>query len=156
MENNILTTKEITKTDIQTISADVISQLDGGTLNPFFLQKNYKALEKIIENVKSKLVDCLNNAIDKYPEKKTGVKMFGATFKQGEFGHKYDFEGTGDPVWQRLNFEAKAAAEALKAREIFLKGIKGHETVVDEDSGEIVKIFEPAHTSTTSVSCSIK
>lgn len=155
MESNILTTKEITKTDIQTISSDVISQLEAGTLNPFFLQKNYKALEKIMENVKSKLVDCLNREIDKYPEKKTGVEMFGATFKQGEFGTKYSYAETGDPVWQELNAKTKELQEKLKERETFLKGIKGSETIVDTNSGEIVTVYEPAKTSTTSVSCSI-
>ncbi len=89
-------------------------------------------------------------------ERKAGFSHLGATFKSMEAGHKYDYSGTNDPIWAELKKDVDRANLALKQREEFLRTLKKSENFVDESSGEEVTVYPPVHTSTTTISCSIK
>lgn len=151
---DIIQNKPITKEDINNTAAVLLEQLDAGTINPLCLIERFKALEKLQEAIKPVLTDLAVKEASKYKEPE--ITLFGAVFKVGNFGTKYDYSGCGDPVLKELEEKAKEATEALKARQDFLKAIKGFETVVDKSSGEIVTVYAPVKSSTTSVSCSIK
>ena len=153
---NIELTKktEISKADITEMSIQLISKLDNGEVNPLLLLQHLKAVEKIGESIKIKLTEACVREAGKYSEKI--IPLFGAEFKVGEFGHKVDYTSSGDPVYTRLFEAAEKAKVALKQREEFLKAVKGSETVVDPETGEIVTITEPVRSSTTGISCSIK
>jgi len=151
MEIQLFDKNTIQKSDIQVIAADLANKLDTGEVSALLLQSKFKALEKIQEAIKETLREASIREVKKYPEKQ--VALYGATFEQAEFGHKWDFKATGDPVWMRLNDEVIAAKKALTERETFLKAIRGHETVVDTDTGEVVTVTQPVQTSTTAVKC---
>jgi hypothetical protein len=153
MEIQLFDKNTIQTSDIKAIATDLANKLDTGEVSALLLQLKFKALEKVQEAIKETLRDIAVREVKKYPEKQ--VALYGATFEAAEFGHKWDFEATGDPIWMRLNAKLLAAKEALKARENFLKSIRDHETVVDEDSGEIVKVTRPVQTSTTAVKCTL-
>lgn len=154
MEIQLFDKNTISKSQIQDISLSLIDKLDTGEIPALLLKAKFKALEDVGEKIKETLRKACITEADKYGKEE--ILVYGATFKQGEFGQKFDFESTGDPVWLRLKEASEKATKALKDREAFLKTIKGHETIVDTETSEIVTITEPVKSSTTVVQCSIK
>lgn len=77
------------------------------------------------------------------------LRIYGATVTVMEAGARYDFSVCQDTKWDELNNRIEALKKELKQRENYLKGISGSETVVDEETGDINKLFPPKKTSTT-------
>jgi hypothetical protein len=74
----------------------------------------------------------------------------GTKIEEIEAGVKYDFSGCGDPIWAELTAKKNEVADALKSREAFLKLLPGSgESILDESTGEVRKIYPPAKSSTT-------
>ena len=79
-----------------------------------------------------------------------------AKITEKESGVKYDYDGCCDPVHGKLKSDALFAAERLKERETFLKSLKDPVTIIDEQTGEVVKLNPPAKTSKTTLSITLK
>lgn len=157
MENNQLSKINqfpITKAEIQVFSDKIIEALDSGEIAATDVLLRFKSMEKINEAVKSKLTEACINELSKFKEKE--VTLQGSVFKVAEFGHKTDFSGCNDPIYNRILASFEEAKKALKQREDFLKTIKGTETIVDTETGEVVTINEPVKSSVTGVAVSIK
>jgi hypothetical protein len=154
MQIDLVKKEEISKAEIQVYADSLKQKLNDGEINPLLLQQHFKAIEKLQEAIKDDLRKHSISEAERYPGKE--FMSYGAVFTKGEYGTKYDYEGTGDPVWMRLKFEADAAKNELSAREAFLKGLKKAEDVVDTETGEVVKVTPPVKTSITAIACSIK
>jgi uncharacterized protein YktB (UPF0637 family) len=76
----------------------------------------------------------------------------GVTLKIKEAGTRYDFSAS--PNWVKANEVKKKAEEDQKQIESRLKTVKGSEILVDEQTGEIYKVFEPGKKSTTTIEIS--
>ena len=75
----------------------------------------------------------------------------GAKLTITESGVKYDYSVCGDSLWNSLA-KQKAEIEAqMKERENFLRGIRSSETIVDEETGEVVKVYAPARSASSCV-----
>lgn len=75
----------------------------------------------------------------------------GAKLTITESGVKYDYSGCGDTQWNELT-KQKAKIEAkIKERETFLRGIKVSETIIDEETGVMDKVFAPVRTASSCV-----
>lgn len=101
--------------------------------------------------IKDKAID----EFKKYGEKH--IKRGCCKIEECETGVVYDF--SNDPVWVEISEEEKKITELRKRREDFLKKIdpvKGYIIDVDEDTGEMRKIYAPLKTSTTSIKITIK
>lgn len=154
MQIDLIKTEEISKTDIQYYANNLKEKLENGEINPLLLQQHFKAIDKISEAIKGDLTRACVSVMDKYTEKE--VTMFGATFKKIEAGVSYSFELCNDPIYKELETELERAKLALEARKKFLMTIKGSETFVDPNSGELITIYLPVKKSSTVVQCSIK
>lgn len=154
MELSLTKKEEITKADINLAVHDIKEKLENGEIDPLLLLQHFKAVDKIQEQIKEQLTKAAVDMADKYPEKI--LLLYGAEFKKAEFGTVYDFKNCKDPIWNELKENFDMAGEVLKKRQEFLKAINGSETIVDQNSGEIVTIYPPSKKSTASVSCSIK
>lgn len=140
-------TKENQKATAQSLVAKVV----GGDADPITVFSTIKAMvECLTIFLKSKeVVDATINACEKYG--KNGANYNGANLCIAEAGVKYDFSTCNDPEWNDLA-KQKAELEAkLKARETFLRGIPGKQTILDEETGEVSTIYAPAKTSSTTV-----
>lgn len=158
MEISLTTNQVLTKSDIQTASAEIIKKLNNGEIDPLLLLARFKILEKVQENIKDLLRDYSNKESDKYSstERKIGFEKHGFLYKQGEFGTKYDYSTSKDPLWPQLKKEADDANFALKQREEWLRQIKTSEILLNGETGEYITIYAPAKTSTTSTTVTIK
>lgn len=79
---------------------------------------------------------------------------FGTKMSIMEAGYKYDYSVCNDPIYDNLLRQSEELSEVLKAREKFLKTIKGHMliSVPHPETGELlenIEVYPPAVTSTT-------
>ena len=93
-------------------------------------------------------------AAEKYPE--NSFEFSGATIQKAELGTRYDFSVCNDHVHKCLTEISKQNSEQLKDREDFLKSLKGQMTILDEGTGEVIKIMPPLKKSTTGLKVTIK
>ncbi len=82
--------------------------------------------------------------------------MYGALYSVKEFGTSYDYSNCGDNKYKKLLEHQEKLKKEIKKREDFLKGISRHETVVDEETSEILTVYPPVKKSSTGVQISIK
>jgi hypothetical protein len=136
-----------TAKEIKSFGLKLVDEINNGTINPLELARYKKSLEVLFEAIKEPLRDASLEEAAKYGSKE--FDFLGAIYKTAEYGTKYDYEATGDPVWKDLN-------EKKKDRENFLKSLKEKHTYVDEETGDVITIYPPVKTSTTSVSVTIK
>lgn len=151
----ILSLFDTTKDQRASFVADVIARLD--TINPLDLHLQVKCMEEIIESLKGtpEYKSAILDEADKYPGKKFNHRH--AEFTKMEAGVKYNYLMCGDAEYDRLHAEGESIKEKLKARETFLKSIPSEGiTQVEEMTGEVVKIYPPSKTSTTTVSVKLK
>lgn len=101
-------------------------------------------------------VDLVRTEILKY-EKGVHTTPRGVKFETCETGTAYDFSQCNDQELLKLQSEAEAASEKLKARKEFLKtvAVSGLD-VIDTDSGEVYKIYPPSKTSNSSYKITMK
>ena len=104
-----------------------------------------------------KLKDEVRNEIVLNAENKKDFKSkFGATISLAETGVVYDFSQCNDLVLNDLQQRLSNIKEQIKERESFLKNIspKGIE-IIDKNTGELVTIYPPSKTSTSSYKISL-
>lgn len=169
--NNLQT---ITSTLLETNKADrlyfaqrTIEQIEDGELNPLEVHMQVKAMEDIITLLTStdekkntrgcKIAHRYKKLLFDEAEKhgKT-FEYHNSKFAQREVGVKYDFSLCNDPVLGVLEFEKEGIDLKVKERQDFLKGIPAEGIDFMTEEGEIVKLYPPLKTSTTSITVSMK
>lgn len=140
-------TKENQKATAQTLVAQVVE----GEADPIQAFSTVKALvECLTIFLKDKgVVETTITACEKYGT--NGAMYNGVNLCVAEVGVKYDYTACEDPEWNDLIAQKAELDAKIKARETFLRGIPREATILNEDTGEIKKIFPPAKTSSTSV-----
>lgn len=154
MEIKLNNKQTISKADINFAANELLQKLDSSEINPLLLLQKFKAIEKIQENIKSKMIEYAVIEISKYPEK--NVELFDCVFTKKEVGTVYNFDRCNDSKYLELLEQFEKAKKNLENRKDFLKSIQDHETCVNESTGEIETIYPPTKTSTTSIITSIK
>lgn len=156
-ESMMLIANQLTKAQQTEMSASIINQIEEGEVNPLAVQVGLSAIENVIKNVKAS--DIYKNGTLVEAEK-YGAKTFdcfGAQLQIKEVGVKYDFCKCEDPIWNDLNEKIEFLKASIKEREDMLKRIPhSGQTMVDEESGEVYKVYPPAKSSTTSVTTTFK
>lgn len=154
---NALTIIPVSKRDIENLSSEIIKNIIDGEVNPLKVAQQLGAAEKMIKAVKDDPIykRLLLKEADSYNERT--FSTYGAQFQVKEVGVKYDYSVCNDPVYNDLQEQFKALQSQIKTREEMLKGIpKEGLDVINEDTGELYKLFPPAKSSTTSVTVTIK
>jgi translation elongation factor EF-Tu-like GTPase len=108
-------------------------------------------IKKVIDSKVYK--DCLLSECDKNGRK---FEYFGAEFMQKETGTKYDYSKCNDTTILELTAQVETLKEQIKKREDFLKmlPIEGVETITSD--GEVVTLYPPSKSSTTSIQITFK
>ncbi len=140
--NSTLSVLPSTKEQIQIFADKLMNELDNGETDALQLLKVQKAFDKVFDKIKDKLREASIEAAEKYGKGKFGLN--GAEYEVKEMGVKYNYEHCGDPKWKRLK-------EDLKDRETLLKSLKESMAMVDEETGEVITIYPPLKSSTTTV-----
>jgi hypothetical protein len=79
---------------------------------------------------------------------------YNAKFEVKEMGVKYDFTQCGDPIYNKLAEELAELEKQVKDRQAFLKTVQPGTQLLIED--EVVTLYPPIKTSTTSITVNLK
>lgn len=139
---SVLALAPVSSSQVDSFVSHFIDELEGGRLDPLKVLMQCKGMEEAIKGVKDAVKA---EAINEAQKHGNGTHLLnGFKFSVVESGTKYDFEGTGDPIWKSLSTK-------LKDRQEMLKKVSGHIAVCDPDTGEEVNITRAVKSSTTTV-----
>jgi hypothetical protein len=143
-----------TQVQVDVMSDQLIASVKQGEVNPLEVLTMFRAIEKVSDRVLKEIKENLLNEASKYSG--NSFEYLGNKVEKAELGTKYDFSKCNDPAWENFDSAANAALTFKKEREIFLKGIKDKETIIDPNTGEVVTILPPVKTSTAGLKVTIK
>lgn len=163
----ILQLFETTKEQRASFVNDVIEKLNDGVIDPLKVHLQIKSLEDIINQLTNTTEKTNKNfkaavayksmLLDAYSNFGAGkeFEFANAKFSQKEVGTKYDYSQCNDVVIADLLAKKAELDAKIKERESFLKTIPtaGLETRLED---ELVTIYPPSKTSTTSVAVTLK
>jgi hypothetical protein len=145
---------ETSKTERQEFAQSVINNAKEGLLNPLKLHLQVKCLEDLIKQITSNPSYRELTLDEAYKYGKT-FEHYNAKFEIKEMGVKYDYSVCQDPIYNKLKDELEALQEKIKAREMVLKSLsqEGLQTLIED---EVVTLYPPNKTSTTTISVNLK
>lgn len=145
---------ETSKIERQSFTEAIVNNLMEGLADPLKVHLQVKCMEDIIKQITANPVyrDLLVTEAAKYGK---NFEHHNAKFEIKETGVKYNYENCGDPILQSLEQKFEAIETELKERQKFLRSLpeSGMEILVDD---ELVKVYPPSKTSTTSVTINLK
>ena len=145
---------ETTKAERQDFAQSVVNGLKEGLSDPLKVHLQVKCMEDLIKQITSHpgYKDLTLDEAAKYGK---SFEHYNAKFEIKEMGVKYDFATCGCPIMNDLLSQQEELTKAIKEREKFLKAIppQGLETLIED---EVVTLYPPQKTSTTSISVNLK
>ena len=146
----------VSKANREELAIQIVEAMDAGELNPLDIHYQVKAMEDFIKILSS------NSRYKDYvlTEGMKHGKSFefnGSKMEIKETGVKYDYSNCGDQEWSVLEVEINVRKEKQKEREKFLKSLppEGIE-IVSNETGEVIKVYPPSKSSTTSIAVTLK
>ncbi len=143
-----------TKEQIDIFANQLIDDVEQGVTNPLALHIRLKLIEKSFEKVYAAIKDQVVAEAEKHNQKT--FDHMGCKIEVKEMGVNYDYSACNDPEWNQANEFIESYKLSIKERQEFLKALKKKETIVNEETGEIIEIFPPVKTSTTSIAVTPK
>ena len=124
-----------------TLAKQISDNVLNGEMSPLEMAVKLSFMEKTIIEAKDNIKESLMQEVNKYA-KGEGITSLGAKVESVEAGVSYSYENCG-------HFEYDLICRKKKEIETFLKSLKEPMTIVDENTGEITKIYPPVRRSTT-------
>ena len=151
----ILSLFETTKAERSTFTANVLERIEEGQADPIRVHLQLKAMEEIVKTL---------NTNERYKEllldaaQKSGKKFiaFNAEFSIKEMGTKYDYSQCGDTDLLAMLQSIETINAAVKERQEYLKKIPAAGVQQIDANGEVITLYPPTKTSTTTVAVSLK
>jgi len=151
----ILSLFQTTKAERSSFIADVMERIENGTADAIKVHLQLKAMEEIVkslttnESYKTHLIDAAE---------KNGKKFvaFNAEFSIKEMGQRYDFTYCGDDELLEFYTQQEKLKYLIKEREDFLKKVPVSGMQKVTETGEVITLFPPSKTSTTTVAVTLK
>lgn len=156
-ETSILALFQTDKLQRKSFVDNVIAKIEAGEINPLTVLLQLKSMEDIIKQITS------NEAFKKFAvDEAENIDSKSFSFHNSkmeikETGVKYHFDRTGDWIHQRIDQIEASTKEQKKQREDFLKTLpsEGME-LLNEETGEMVRVYPPYKTSSTTVTVTLK
>ena len=153
---SILALFQTNKEERQSFALDLVSKIENGEVDPLKIHLQIKCMEDIIKLLNDNTIykKAVLEAAEKFPEK--SFTFMNAKIEKKEVGVKYNFENCADPIYQMLEQQTEFLKDDLKKRGDLLKTVpaKGMELVMAD--GEVVTVYPPSKSSTTSIAVTLK
>ncbi len=130
------------KAEVQVITQRIIALQESGEVNALEVDIKLKGIEEAISAGRKATKALVLEEANRYAEKT--FELAGAQVQKKLTPGVYDYATAGDPVYNAMQAEMAALKDRMKAREAFLKSVKGAITMVDDTTGEVYVINEPA------------
>jgi hypothetical protein len=131
-----------TRANSSALAKQIADQVTEGNISPIKMAVKLSFMENTILEAKKNIKESFINDVYKY-SKGESISSLGAKIEQAEVGVSYNYEDCG-------HMEYDLICRKKKEIEAFLKALKEPMTIVDEESGEITKIYPPVRRSTSS------
>lgn len=132
----------------------IVDAVHNGEINPLHALAPLRYLSDICAKVQKEILDDIIVEVDKHGKSATYLNV---EFSKMEAGVKYDWMLCGDPVLNRLLDEQEALLAKVKERQDFLKKCPADGlSINDPETGEVVTIYPPNKSSTTTVKVGFK
>jgi hypothetical protein len=146
----------VSKANREELAIQIVEAMDAGELNPLDIHYQVKAMEDFIKVLtgNSRYKDYVLTEGMKHGK---SFEFNGSKMEIKETGVKYDYSNCGDQEWSAIEVEINRRKELQKEREKFLKSVpaEGIE-IVSNETGEVIKVYPPSKTSTTSIAVTLK
>jgi hypothetical protein len=151
MENNI----ELASNNVANLSKKEItlfaSEIVENAIDPIKQLAVVAKVQHLCKELESGFKKVCLSEIQSFEGQKTFVQ--GVEFAQAEVGTKYDYSAS--PIWNELENQIIALKSKQKDHEDFLKALKSKTQILTDD-GEVIELFPPAKSSSTSIKLTIK
>lgn len=154
--NSTLSLFDTTKEERNSFVRATVQSIVDGNEDPLKIHLQVKCMEEIIKTLtsdllyKEHLLDAAHLHGKKFTYRNSEINVM-------ETGVTYDYSNCGDSVIEHLHKELDGIKERVKQREEFLKALPSNGmTMVDEETGEVSKMYPPVKRSTTSVTVRLK
>lgn len=123
-----------------------VDNLEDGNIDEIDLFISLRKLEYVTSEI-------LKVAKEKIDYTKLGVeyKKYNSQIKSKATASRYDFSNCNDLVYQRYKEQQNNVYNLVKDRENFLKSIKSKQTIVDEETGDIMEVLPPIKSQGTTI-----
>jgi len=146
----------VSKANREELAIQIVEAIDAGDLNPLDIHYQVKAMEDFIKVLtgNTRYKDYVLTEGMKHGK---SFEFNGSKMEIKETGVKYDYSNCGDQEWSALEVEINRRKELQKEREKFLKSVptEGVE-IVSNETGEVIKVYPPSKSSTTSIAVTLK
>lgn len=146
----------VSKANREELAIQIVEAMDAGDLNPLDIHYQVKAMEDFIKVLtgNTRYKDYVLTEGMKHGK---SFEFNGSKMEIKETGVKYDYSKCGDPAWDGFESLLSEIKETQKEREKFLKSVpaEGIE-IVNNETGEVIKVYPPSKTSTTSIAVTLK
>lgn len=137
-----------TKSGADELANMIIAEVTDGIVDPAVLGVKIKWLQDVLEKAYKGITDSIRSQAELYG--KEGVKTIaGAKIELAEVGVKYTY--SSDVFWSRIKEKIEPLETELKEREDFLKHLSKPQEVIDDESGEVVRVVPPMRESKSSI-----
>ena len=151
---NTLALFKTSKQQRESFCVDVVTKIENGEADPLKVHAFVKSMEDIVKllNDNKQYKNLILEAAEQNGKK---FQMFNAEFSVKEVGVKYDYSQCNDPELIEWTAQIEQLNERIKAKQKFLQTVPlaGLDIVVGD---EMVKVYPPSKSSTTSVAVTLK
>ena len=137
----------LSKKEIEKLSTMISNGVKAGIQEPLDLVVKIEFLKKALDLAKKEILeDCIDETLK---HEKEGATIRGVKIQVREAGVKYNYSNT--EIWNHTNTEIEESKIVLKDLESRLKTVKGTETIVQPETGEVIELNQPVKTSKTTI-----
>lgn len=149
MESNnslvaFVSSANLTKEAQDNLAESLVAQVKDGKVDAVTAFAQIKAIAEVCDRFMK------NPAISEAVKSAALVRGKDAGFGGAKVGisstTRYDFESSGDPRYLELIKQKDIIANQIKSREMYLKAITDDQTVIDRETGTVIKIVPPVKT----------
>lgn len=144
-----------TKDRREDMALKIIEQILEGDLSPLTVHLFCKNLTDFAERITKNTV-FRNELIEEAEIQGKKFEFGNGKMEVKEVGTKYHFENCNDPELGELYARRAALDQQIEAREKYLKALPTEGVEIVKDECEIIRIYPPYKTSTTSVAVTLK
>jgi len=151
---NLLSFFEVNKESRKAYAETLIEGLKEGLSDPLKIHYQIKCVEDFVKTLTSDS-DYKTLLLDEAAKYGKIFDHYNARFEVKEMGVKYDYSVCNDPVYNKLKAQLTVLEDEIKAREKYLKAIppSGVQTLLED---EVLTLYPPAKSSTTSITVNLK
>jgi hypothetical protein len=146
----------VSKANREELAIQIVEAMDAGDFNPLDIHYQVKAMEDFIKVLtgNTRYKDYVLTEGMKHGK---SFEFNGSKMEIKETGVKYDYSNCGDQEWSALEVEINLRKEKQKEREKFLKSLPAEGVeIVSNETGDVIKVYPPSKSSTTSIAVTLK